>query len=211
MKALAQTFYDNERWILITGSGWQMPIRFTATDIEGEYDISVDAGSTEPQNQQQLMQDRERLYQLLSQNPLVNQVEILKELLRAHGMNNPDRFIDQQAVMMQKLQQAMMMGGAAPGQGGAAARPGPARPAWAAPAGGDPGRRRRRGRGGRGGGVDGDRVHRRRMYARLKAEYSPTKPAAWLTCSTATGPTAPRAARPTPPPRTPAATASGTT
>ena len=126
MKALAQTFYDSERWILITGAGWQMPIRFTREDIEGEYDISVDAGSTEPQNQQMLMQDRERLYQLLSANPLVNQVEILKELLRAHGMNNPDRFIDQQAVMMQKMQQAMMMGGAAPGQG--APLPGQAQP-----------------------------------------------------------------------------------
>lgn len=111
MKALAQTFYETDRWILITGAGWQMPLRFNKEDIEGEYDILVDAGSTEPQNQQQLMQDRERLYQLLSQNPLVNQVEILKELLRAHGMNNPDRFIDQQAVMMQKMQQAMMMGG----------------------------------------------------------------------------------------------------
>jgi hypothetical protein len=116
MKALAQTFYDQERWILITGSGWQMPIRFSAEDIEGEYDISVDAGSTEPQNQQMLMQDRERLYQLLSQNPFVNQVEILKELLRAHGMNNPDRFINQQAVLQQKMMDAMAMQQMAQGQ-----------------------------------------------------------------------------------------------
>lgn len=116
MKALAQTFYDSERWILITGSGWQMPIRFTKEDIEGEYDISVDAGSTEPQNQQMLMQDRERLYQLLSQNPFVNQVEILKELLRAHGMNNPDRFINQQAVLQQKMMDAMAMQQMAAGQ-----------------------------------------------------------------------------------------------
>jgi len=130
MKALAQTFYDSERWILITGSGWQVPIRFDKTDIEGEYDIQVDAGSTEPTNQQMLMQDRERLYQLTSENPLVNQVEMLKELLRAHGMTNPDRFIDQQAVMMQKMQAMMMMGGAgmAPPGGQQGALPGMPQP-----------------------------------------------------------------------------------
>jgi hypothetical protein len=116
MKALAQTFYDEQRWILITGAGWQMPIRFNREDIEGEYDISVDAGSTEPQNQQMLMQDRERLYQLVSQNPFVNQVEILKELLRAHGLTNPDRFINQQAVMQQKMMDAMAMQQMAAGQ-----------------------------------------------------------------------------------------------
>ena len=116
MKALAQTFYDQERWILITGAGWQMPIRFNREDIEGEYDISVDAGSTEPQNQQQLIQDRERLYQLVSQNPFVNQVEILKELLRAHGLTNPDRFINQQAVLQQKMMDQMAMTQMASGQ-----------------------------------------------------------------------------------------------
>jgi hypothetical protein len=130
MKALAQTFYDQDRWILITGAGWQMPIRFSKEDIEGEYDISVDAGSTEPQNQQMLMQDRERLYQLLSQNPFVNQVEILKELLRAHGMTNPDRFINQQAVLQQKMMDQMAMQqmattGQPPAQG---ALPGQAQP-----------------------------------------------------------------------------------
>lgn len=132
MKALAQTFYDEHRWILITGAGWQMPIRFNRDDIEGEYDISVDAGSTEPQNQQMLMQDRERLYQLVSQNPFVNQVEILKELLRAHGMTNPDRFINQQAVLQQKMADAMAMaqmgqGQLPPGQGGQP-QPGQAQP-----------------------------------------------------------------------------------
>ena len=133
MKALAQTFYDSERWILITGSGWQMPVRFTKEDIEGEYDVSVDAGSTEPQNQQMLMQDRERLYQLVSQNPFVNQVEVLKELLRAHGLNNPDRFINQQAVLQQKMMDAMAMQQMAAGQmqppaPGQGALPGQAQP-----------------------------------------------------------------------------------
>jgi hypothetical protein len=129
MAALAKTFYDQERWILITGSGWQVPIRFTREDIEGEYDIQVDAGSTEPTNQQMLMQDRERLYQLLSENPLVNQAEILKELLRAHGFSNPDKYIDQQAVMMQKMEQMMMMAGAMGGGGGGqGALPGQAQP-----------------------------------------------------------------------------------
>jgi hypothetical protein len=116
MKALAQTFYEQERWILITGAGWQMPIRFSAEDISGEYDVSVDAGSTEPQNQQMLMQDRERLYQLLGQNPLVNQVEIIKELLKAHGFNNPDRYINTQAVMAQQMMDQLAMTQMATGQ-----------------------------------------------------------------------------------------------
>jgi len=109
MKALAQAFYDRERWILVTGNGWSVPIRFSATDIQGEFDISVDAGSTQPQNAEVRKQEAERLFMLLGQNPIVNQLELVKHLLKAHGINAPDRFIDQAAVAMQSMQG--MLGG----------------------------------------------------------------------------------------------------
>ena len=109
MKALAQMFYDHQRWILVTGQGWELPISFNKNDILGDFDVSVDAGSTQPISQQQRMQDTERLYQLLISNPVVNLPEVTRELLRSHGMSNPDRFINQQAVM--QMQMMGMMGG----------------------------------------------------------------------------------------------------
>jgi len=116
MKSLAQMFYDHQRWILVTGQGWELPISFNKTDILGDFDISVDAGSTQPISQQQQQQSAERLYQLLASNPVVNLPEITRELLRAHGMTNPDRFINQQAVM--QMQMMGQFGGGQPGQPG---------------------------------------------------------------------------------------------
>lgn len=103
MKSLAQAFYDHQRWILVTGLGWELPISFNKADILGDFDVSVDAGSTQPISQQQRMQDTERLYQLLVSNPVTNLPEITRELLRAHGMSNPDRFINPMAVAQMQM------------------------------------------------------------------------------------------------------------
>jgi len=123
IKSLAQQFYDRERWILVTGDGWSVPIRFTAQDIQGEFDISVDAGSTQPQNQEVRKQEAERLFMLLSPNPIINQLELVKYLLKAHGVNAPDRFINQGAVAMMAMQ-GMMGGMGGPPQQGAPGPPG---------------------------------------------------------------------------------------
>lgn len=114
MKALAQAFYDHQRWILVTGQGWELPISFNKTDILGDFDVSVDAGSTQPISQQQRMQDTERLYQLLISNPVANLPEVTRELLRAHGMSNPDRFINQMAVAQMQMM-GQFGGGPQPG------------------------------------------------------------------------------------------------
>jgi hypothetical protein len=114
---LAQTFYDNPRWMLISGNGMTVPVQFTKEDIEGEFQITVDASSTQPTNEQFAQQQAERLYQLMRPDPMVRPEELIKKILQAYGIVAPDRFIiTPEEQMLQQL--TGQQGGGQPGAPG---------------------------------------------------------------------------------------------
>lgn len=123
---LAQTFYDAPRWMLITGNGVSVPLAFSKDDIQGEYQVTVDASSTQPTNEQFAQQQAERLYQLMRPDPMVQPEELIKQVLRSYGIVAPDRFIvDPMTQMLQQLNQGQQQPGAPGQQPGQQAGPAP--------------------------------------------------------------------------------------
>jgi len=105
MKALAQEFYDSERQMLISGNGIDVPVTFDKTDLQGDFDVKVDASSTQPTNELFAQQQAERMYQLMRPDPMVKPEELIKEVLRAYGIKAVDRFIlSPEEQMMQQIQ-----------------------------------------------------------------------------------------------------------
>lgn len=108
MKSLAQQYYDQQRQMVIKGNGVTVPVSFDKTNIEGDFDVKVDASSTQPTNEVFRQQQAERMYQLLRPDPLLKGEELIKEVLRAYGIYAPERFIlSPEEQMLQQLQAAM--------------------------------------------------------------------------------------------------------
>jgi hypothetical protein len=116
MKALAQAFYDTDRQMVIQGNGITVPMTYNKDDIQGEFDVKVDASSTQPTNEVFRQQQAERMYQLLRPDPFVKGEELIKEVLRAYGIYAPERFVmsPEEQMMAQLQQQLGMQGGADP-------------------------------------------------------------------------------------------------
>lgn len=73
-------------------------------DIEGEYDFSIEIGSTLPINQETRKRDAVQRFQMLSQNPAIDQTALIKDLLSAFQVKNMDELLKPQEVMAQESQ-----------------------------------------------------------------------------------------------------------
>jgi hypothetical protein len=108
MKSLAQKYYDQQRQMVIKGNGVTVPVSFNKDDIQGDFDVKVDASSTQPTNEVFKQQQAERMYQLLRPDPLMKGEELIKEVLRAYGVFSPERFILSPEEQMMEQMKAMM-------------------------------------------------------------------------------------------------------
>lgn len=77
-------------------------------DIQGEYEFSVEVGSTRPINQETRKRDAMGIYNILLQNPIVNQDENIKRLLEAFPevRGDIDKLLKPADQMAQEQQQA---------------------------------------------------------------------------------------------------------
>jgi len=76
-------------------------------DIQGEYNFEVEVGSTRPINQEMMKRDAMTLYQLLSQNPLINQEKNIKMLLEAFDVKETEELVRPMEQVVQEQQQSM--------------------------------------------------------------------------------------------------------
>lgn len=88
------------------------------THIQGKYAVSVDMGDMVKQNIEVKRKQAMEAYQLFSQNPLVDQVENTKEALKAEGVKDPDKRMNQAEVEMYNNKSQVMPGGQAPAEQG---------------------------------------------------------------------------------------------
>lgn len=124
MLALMQEFYTQDHAVRVLGAnGAVMWFDFNGDLIYGEYDLQVEAGSTQPSNEALVKQDAIQLMTALAGHPNVNQIELLKHLFKAFKIRNFEKWIQEMPV---DPMLAQLAGGAAPGeeeQGGAAEGP----------------------------------------------------------------------------------------
>jgi hypothetical protein len=116
---LAQQFMTVEQVARIAGTdGQQYWVPFNYKDIRGEFDFSVEGGSTQPQNE--TFRRQQAVAMMNSLGPLIGTVidpmEIAKHVLQqGFGVKNPEKFF---------VQQQPMMPGMAPGPDGQPMPPG---------------------------------------------------------------------------------------
>lgn len=96
-------------------------VPYDAEDVKGEYDFSVEAGSTQPMNETVRRQTATAMMQTMApfiDMGVVNPTELAQHVLKfGFGIKNPQQFlVDPMQAMMQ--QQMMGMGGEVPGQPG---------------------------------------------------------------------------------------------
>lgn len=107
-----------ERWTgeqvvdLVGPGGMQIWVRFQPEELKhGGYSVSIDPDSTLPETKATKEQKAVQVYQLLSQNPLIEPHKLTAYLLRAfHGAEYDDMMIDPQQAELMK-QQAMQKAG----------------------------------------------------------------------------------------------------
>lgn len=123
---IAQQFLTGEQMARVTGAqGKTMWLPYTRDDIIGEYDFEVEAGSTQPLNEQQQRQDALMLANTLApfvQMNIVDPIVLAKHIIQeGFGIRGFDKFIRadalQQLQMQAMAQQQQLMAGAAEAQG----------------------------------------------------------------------------------------------
>ncbi|MFZ5650140.1 MAG: portal protein [Bacillota bacterium] len=83
LMARGKQFFDFERIVRVTGDeGAQYWRPYTKEDIQGEFDTEVEYGSTQFSNQALQRKQFMDFYSIAKSNPLINQVELTKELLK---------------------------------------------------------------------------------------------------------------------------------
>lgn len=105
---------------LVGPGGVQIWVQFRPEELmHGGYNVLIDPDSTLPETKQIKEQKAVQVYQLLSQNPLIEPHRLTGYLLRAfHGAEFDDMLISPQEAEMMK-QQAMVQAGVKPGTPGA--------------------------------------------------------------------------------------------
>lgn len=101
--AIMQQYLDTERVARVAGPGGEMLFSYTADDIEGEYDLNVEAGSTQPKNDMIRRQETVTLFQTLApyMGTLIDPQELIRYLLQqGYDIKNVDRFMVQQQPMI---------------------------------------------------------------------------------------------------------------
>jgi hypothetical protein len=97
---VCQQYLEATKVARIAGPGGEMLFEFTAEDIEGEYDLAVEAGSTQPQNDQLRRQDAMALFNTLApfMGTVIDPTEAIRYLLQqGFDLPNTERFFIQQA------------------------------------------------------------------------------------------------------------------
>lgn len=92
---LAMQFVDDERVARISGPGGDMMFQYTGEDIEGEYDLAVEAGSTQPNNDVLRRQEALSLFNTLAplMGVVIDPVELTRYVLQTgFDIKNVDRF-----------------------------------------------------------------------------------------------------------------------
>jgi hypothetical protein len=130
-----QSFMESERVARISGPGGEMLFTFTPDDIEGEFDLLVEAGSTQPKNDMIRRQEAVTLFNTLApfMGTLIDPQALITYLLsQGYDIKNVDRFFAPPPPPMMGMPgegqpgapgQEMAPGGAGPG---GAMPPGPA-------------------------------------------------------------------------------------
>lgn len=93
--AVMQEFMDTERVARVTGPGGEMLFQYTADDIEGEFDFSVEAGSTQPKNDMIRRQEAVTLFNTLApyMGMLIDPKALVSYLLQqGYDIKNVERF-----------------------------------------------------------------------------------------------------------------------
>lgn len=100
---LAQQFVDDQRVARISGPGGDMMFQYSGEDIEGEYDLAVEAGSTQPNNDVLRRQEALSLFNTLAplMGTVIDPVELTRYVLQTgYDIKNVDRFFLQQQAPM---------------------------------------------------------------------------------------------------------------
>ena len=143
--AVMQQFMDQTRVARVAGPGGEMLFEYTSEDIEGEYDLNVEAGSTQPKNDMIRRQEAVTLFNTLApyMGTLINPQELLRYLLQqGYDIKNVERFMVEQPPPQPQMgpDGQPMMGPDGqpmePGAGGASPVPGQGLPPGAPPQGG---------------------------------------------------------------------------
>ena len=100
--AIAQQFLDGEQVARVVGSqGGKMWLPFTREDIIGEYDFTVEAGSTQPTSEASRRQDAIAMSNVLApfvEMGVVDPIALVKHLItEGFGVRSFDRFISEDA------------------------------------------------------------------------------------------------------------------
>jgi hypothetical protein len=124
---IMQTYLDGQRAARVAGPGGEMLFNYTAEDIKGEFDLQVEAGSTQPKNDMIRRQEAVTLFNTLApfMGILVNGQELVRYLLQqGYDIKSVERF-------MAVPPPPAMAPGAPPGE--------PGQPALGPPGAGQPG------------------------------------------------------------------------
>jgi hypothetical protein len=141
--AVMQQFMDAQRVARVAGPGGEMLFTFTPEDIKGEFDLNVEAGSTQPKNDMIRRQEAVTLFNTLApfMGTIVDPHELIRYLLQqGYDIKNVDRFFVPPAPLMPPGAPGTPPGapGQMPMEGGAgpagSAAPGPAPANGQAPA-----------------------------------------------------------------------------
>jgi hypothetical protein len=94
--AVMQVFMDGPRVARVTGPGGEMLFDYGPEDIEGEFDLVVEAGSTQPKNDMIRRQEAITLFNTLApyMGTLINPQELIRYLLQqGYDIKNVERFM----------------------------------------------------------------------------------------------------------------------
>ena len=93
--SVMQTFMDTERVARVSGPGGEMLFSYSPEDIAGEFDLMVEAGSTQPKNDMIRRQEAITLFNTLApyMGVLVDPQELIRYLLQqGYDIKNVERF-----------------------------------------------------------------------------------------------------------------------
>jgi hypothetical protein len=71
---------------------WQW-ITVGPDSLQGKFEYTVDSGASQPDNIPQMRQDAQMKYQMLGQNPMIEQRKMLAEVMHDLGFKDPERFL----------------------------------------------------------------------------------------------------------------------
>jgi len=101
--SVMQAFMEAERVARVAGPGGEMLFQFGPEDIEGEFDLIVEAGSTQPKNDMIRRQEAVTLFNTLApyMGVLIDPQELIRYLLQqGYDIKNVDRFFAPPPPMM---------------------------------------------------------------------------------------------------------------